>query len=104
MVIVDCWVSNDCNLEIGFLLEDGLSVTLKGVIDDEFDLDRDPELVKDVLINDHGFKPKKETLYEVYLRRARIQSDLEPEESFVVEMVIEKEYKEGRWVTPVVNL
>ena len=102
MIVVNIFFEEDYNPET-----DGYHLTLAGVINNELDLNYDPELIIEAIDNDEIFKPKAGNMYEVQLIRATIASAYPfVKRAFVIDRIIEKVYdnESSCFITPLVKL
>jgi hypothetical protein len=100
MIIVNAYYEEDYDPTT-----DGYQLILAGVVNDQLDLDYDPQLIKDAIDNDPDFEPKAGQFYEIQLIRGTIASDPIPEPAFAIDRVIEKKYDvDSGWVTPLVRM
>lgn len=100
MIIVNAYYEKDYNPTT-----DGYHLILAGVVNDQLDLDFDPQLIKDAIDNDFDFKPKAGEFYEIQLIRGTIASDPIPEPAFTIDRIIKKKYDVNfGWVTPLVQM
>ena len=100
MIIVNVYYEEDYNPTT-----DGYNLVLAGVINDQLDLDIDPQLINEAIDNDQDFEPKAGQFYEIQLIRGTIASDPIPEPAFAIDRVIEKKYDiDYGWVTPLVRM
>ena len=86
--------------------EDDFLMHLCGIVNENLDLDYEPILLREAIENDPEFKPKEDTLYELYLTRATIASDPVDEPAFAIYNVLEKTYSKEieDWINPIVRL
>lgn len=100
MIIVNVYYEEDYDPTT-----DGYHLILAGVINDQLDLDYDPQLIKDAIDNDPDFEPKAGQFYEIQLIRGTIASDPIPEPAFAIDRIIKKKYDiDNGWVTPLVRM
>ncbi len=85
---------------------DGDTINIVGVIDDGIDIDNDIDLIVIAIHEQSDFSFTNETLYEIYLRAATIDSDPIPEQAFVVHEIIELVHDPNSttWNKPIIRL
>lgn len=98
MIIVNYFREKDCSH-----LEGEYMLAIAGIINDHFDVNEDPEILKNAIeMDDDLCELKEETLYEIQLIRGAIQGPFPAREpTFVVDRIIEKKFDEDfGWITP----
>jgi len=99
MIVVNYWLED--------YDADSYSIHLAGIINDTFDLLVDPALIKEAIDVDGEFKPVTETLYELHLERATINTSYPHTElAFAIVSKIKKiqDTETGEWKTPPISL
>jgi len=100
MIIVNLYAEEDYDPTT-----DSYHLILAGVVNDQLDLDCDPQLIKEAIDNDPDFEPKAGQFYEIQLIRGTISSDPIPEAAFAIDRIVEKKYDfDLGWVTPLVRM
>lgn len=99
MIVVNFWLPKDHDRHTG-----EYEIHLAASINEGFDISRDSERITLAIDNDDDFKPKEETLYEIYLQRATIAGD-RPGDAFSIVNTIElKPQGNGTWGAPLIQL
>lgn len=104
MIIVNVYYEENYD-PTSYAFTDCYRLILAGVVNDQFDLDCDPQLIKDAINNDPDFKPKARQFYEIQLIRGTTASKTIPEPAFVIDRINKKKYDiDNGWVTPLVRI
>ena len=81
-------------------------IDIVGIINDAINVYDQSEMyrIMDCIDNDPDFNPEVDCFYELYLRRAQIDSDPVPEEAFCIDNVVKKHYQDGQISDPIIRL